>query len=220
MNEVQQPMPHQHQQQGVPPQYDYRVLTDILEGPIPTECNLYAVIVECSVPRPTRGKGVHLPLIRSSAFMLDYSRASGLFQGTYPPLASLRRLVVQCETGGPQHTGAPASAGRRGGFNVWCSTGSPAEPELSGGHHPYTSACSAHSHLIWILHFIKGEEGSNSALGVPVRALRVCWEQKSLLVLAFLLYRCRNISVNHSSWLQPVPEGGASTASSMARTLR
>ncbi|BDA45056.1 probable protection of telomeres protein 1 at N-terminal half [Coccomyxa sp. Obi] len=49
-------MPHQNQQQGVPPQYEYKVLTDILEGPIPTECNLYAVIVECSVPRPTRGK--------------------------------------------------------------------------------------------------------------------------------------------------------------------
>ncbi|KAK9908123.1 hypothetical protein WJX75_002953 [Coccomyxa subellipsoidea] len=44
----------EHQQQSSPPQYEYKVLSDILEGPIPVECNLYAVIVECSVPRPTR----------------------------------------------------------------------------------------------------------------------------------------------------------------------
>ncbi|EIE21102.1 hypothetical protein COCSUDRAFT_43452 [Coccomyxa subellipsoidea C-169] len=54
MAEDQEQTHQEQQQQRGPPQYEYKVLTDILEGTLPMECNLYAVLIECSVPRPTR----------------------------------------------------------------------------------------------------------------------------------------------------------------------
>lgn len=70
----------EHQQQSSPPQYEYKVLSDILEGPIPVECNLYAVIVECSVPRPTRRVGEWFNILGASSTVFHYAELYSMEQ--------------------------------------------------------------------------------------------------------------------------------------------
>lgn len=57
MTDIEQAIQPEEQQQSGPPHYEYKVLSDILYGDIPTECNFYAIIDECSVKRPTKRKG-------------------------------------------------------------------------------------------------------------------------------------------------------------------
>ena len=59
------PAASSHNPSAVPgPQYEYTALAELVQNFEPGFCNLYAIITECSVPRPTqRGNLLSFPAL-------------------------------------------------------------------------------------------------------------------------------------------------------------